>query len=85
MNFDSKCAGCFAGLSSGIRVEIINLLQAKKRLSVMEITKNFDLTQPTITHHLKYLKNAGVLKSQKEGRKIYYYIDPKCSDSCGVF
>ena len=86
MRFKSDCSGCFAGLSCRVRVEIINLLRNKKRISVMEIVKHFKVTQPTITHHLQYLKTAGILSLKKEGRKVYYYINPKCGwDNCNVF
>ncbi len=86
MKFETGCAGCFAGLSCGIRVEIINLLKEKDRMSVLEIAKHFKVTQPTITHHLKYLKQAGILNSKKEGRKVYYFISPKCGkEKCSIF
>jgi len=86
MKFKSGCSGCFAGLSCGVRIEIINLLRNKKRMSVMEIVKHFKITQPTITHHLQYLKTAGILSSNKKGRRVYYYINPKCGwDNCKVF
>ena len=85
MKLKSSCAGCYAGLSCGIRVEIVNLLQEKKKISVSDIAKCFKVTQPTISHHLQYLKNAGIIKSKKEGRKVYYFINPKCGSRCGVF
>ncbi len=82
----SSCAGCFSGLSCSARTEIINLLQEKKKMSVMEIAKHFNLSQPTITHHLQYLKEVGILASEKAGRKTYYFIDSKCNnETCGIF
>jgi len=78
VKFNTKCAGCFAGLSCQTRIRIINLLKNKQKLGVLEIKRHFNLSQPTITHHLKYLKKAGVLNSFKKGRKVYYSIDPKC-------
>lgn len=84
MKFKSSCAGCYAGFSCGIRIEIFNLLQKKKKLSVLDIAKQFKVTQPTISHHLRYLKNAGILSSERLGRKIYYFIDPKCGFSCEI-
>lgn len=84
--FKSACSGCFAGLACGARLEIINLLQEKGKLSVMEIVKHFKISQPTVTHHLKYLQEVGVLASKKEGRKVYYSLDPKCGfDDCKIF
>jgi ArsR family transcriptional regulator len=86
MKLSSACAGCFAGLSCQARIEIINLLQGKGEMSVMEIAKHFKLKQPTITHHLQYLKEAGVLASKKKGRKVYYFITDKCKKGeCGIF
>ena len=62
------------------------LLQKKEEMSVLEIARKFNLTQPTITHHLKYLEEVGILKSRKDGRKVFYSIHPKCSkDICRVF
>lgn len=86
MKFKSACSGCFAGLSCSVRIEIVNLLQKEGKMSVMDIVKNFKQTQPTITHHLQYLKKAGVLKSKKDGRKIFYSVNPKCGMShCKLF
>jgi len=86
MKLTSACASCFAGLSCQTRIGIINLLQEKKEISVMEIVKHFKVTQPTITHHLKFLKKAGVLGSKKKGRKVFYFISEKCKKGeCGIF
>jgi len=86
MKLTSACVSCFAGLSCQARIEIINLLQKKEEMSVMEIAKHFKLTQPTITHHLQYLKDAGVLTSKKKGRNVYYFINPRCKDKeCNIF
>jgi len=85
MDFDGSCSGCFAGLSCGIRIEIINLLKKKKELSVSEIAKHFKVTQPTITHHLQYLKESGILTSKKEGRMVYYSLNPQCKKDCALF
>jgi predicted transcriptional regulator len=86
MKLKPQCAGCFASLSCGIRVQIINLLRKNKQMSVMEIAKHFKLSQPTITYHLQYLKKMGILTSERKGRKIIYRIHPKCGvESCEIF
>ncbi|KKR81566.1 MAG: Regulatory protein ArsR [Candidatus Daviesbacteria bacterium GW2011_GWA1_41_61] len=86
MKLKSSCLGCFAAFSCGTRMEIINLLQEKGKISVLEITKSFHVTQPTITHHLKYLKNVHILSSKKEGRHVYYFLHPKCNENiCHIF
>jgi predicted transcriptional regulator len=86
MKFTSACAGCFAGLACQTRIGIIDLLKKKKEMPVMEIARHFQVTQPTITHHLKYLKGAKILGSKKKGRKVYYFISEKCKKGeCGIF
>ena len=84
MKIKPRCAGCFAGLACGIRVEIVNLLSYKGKLGVNQIAKHFELTQPTITHHLQFLKRVGVLSSQKKGKQVLYFVNPKCPE-CGLF
>lgn len=82
----NACSGCFAGLSCGSRMEMINLLQEKKRMSVTEIAKYFKLSQPTVTHHLKFLEEVGLLSAKKEGRMVYYSLTPECDNKdCHIF
>lgn len=86
MKLNSGCSGCFAGLSCAARIEIINLLKDKDEMSVLEIAKHFNISQPTITHHLQYLKEAGILNSKKAGKYVYYFINLKCSlKECEIF
>lgn len=40
----------------------------------------FDLTQPTISHHLKVLRDAGILGSERRGLWAYYYVVPQALD-----
>jgi DNA-binding transcriptional ArsR family regulator len=80
------CASCFAGLSCQPRISIIRLLQKNKEMSVTQIAKHFSVTQPTISHHLKYLKTVGILSSKKQGRKVFYQLSPKCGKNlCVLF
>lgn len=86
MKLTASCTSCFSGLSTQARIGIINLLREKGQVSVLEIARHFALRQPTITHHLQYLKAAGILSSQKQGRQVFYFIDPKCKrKECHVF
>ena len=56
---------------------IIQMIQISsgKGLRVGEIAKQAHLSRPAISHHLKILKDAKVLKVHKEGTKNYYYFD----------
>jgi ArsR family transcriptional regulator, arsenate/arsenite/antimonite-responsive transcriptional repressor len=43
---------------------------------VCELTEAFDLSQPTISHHLKVLREAGIIDSQRRGTWVYYWLVP---------
>ena len=64
----------FKALSDESRRKIISMLVEKDR-SVNEIAKNFNKTQPCISHHLEFLKNAGIVESRKEGQFTIYSIN----------
>lgn len=42
----------------------------------IEVAKKSDLSRPAVSHHLQIMKDAGLLKTRKEGTRIYYYFDP---------
>ena len=65
----------FTGLGDSMRLEIIFLLGEHERLNVGEIAENFHLSRPAISHHLKVLKDARILKSQKSATEVYYWLD----------
>ncbi len=58
-----------------IRVEIIFLLGRGGPMNVGEIAGQFRISRPAISHHLKVLKDAGALRSEKIGQEIYYRLD----------
>ena len=57
-----------------MRIAIIELLTANKRLSVTEIYEKLNMEQATASQHLKILKNKGILESKREGKKIFYSL-----------
>ncbi len=65
----------FTGLGEEMRLEIIFLLGEHERLNVGEIAEHFQLSRPAISRHLKVLKDARILKSQKSATEVYYWLD----------
>lgn len=62
-------------LSDPTRLQIINLLsQFEGEVCVYEIVESFSLEQPTISHHLKVLREAKLIYAQRKGLFIYYHI-----------
>lgn len=56
---------------------IIEMMQIGdcKGVRVGEITKRTNLSRPAVSHHIRILKEAGIVKCRKEGTKNYYYFD----------
>lgn len=61
----------FSALSDSNRQKIISKLK-ESELTVSQISKDLDITLPTLSHHLDILKKTGLISSRREGRNIYY-------------
>ena len=56
------------------RLEVIFMLSKRGRLNVGQIASEFEISRPAISHHLKVLKTAGVVESQKAGQEVLYEL-----------
>ena len=73
-NFQSKsCAEQLKALSEPIRLRIVDLLR-QGELAVGDISEQLQTELVTISHHLKILKNAGLVEAHREGRFIVYRL-----------
>lgn len=64
----------FQALSDKTRREILELLK-KKDMSVSEIGINFDITAPSLSHHLSVLKQVDLLSSRRKGQEMIYSLN----------
>jgi DNA-binding transcriptional ArsR family regulator len=62
-------------LGDRARLDIVLLLGDHGRLNVTEIAHHFPMSRPAISHHLKVLKDARILKSEKIGQEVFYWLD----------
>ena len=62
----------FSALGDSQRQQILLLLSDGKRRSVAELTAETKLSRPAVSHHLKILKNAQLLREHREGVRRYY-------------
>lgn len=67
-------AEAFGALGDEIRMKIIRLLSQHDSLCVCEIQEAFDVGQPTVSHHLKILRDAGLVDVQRRGTWAYYSL-----------
>jgi ArsR family transcriptional regulator len=60
-----------------IRLQLVDVLRAHAgKVCVCELTPLFDVGQPTVSHHLKVLRDAGIVASERKGLWAYYYVLP---------
>lgn len=60
------------------RIEILRLLANQDGpVCACDIVDHVDLSQPTVSHHLKKLKDAGLLTSSRRGLWVFYQVDPE--------
>lgn len=61
-------------LADPTRREILRLLR-ERDLAAGEIASRFDMTAPTVSHHLSVLKQAGLVQAERNGRSVVYSVD----------
>lgn len=69
-------------LSNPVRLRMVRLIhRGGGEICVCEFMEHCDLSQPTISHHLKVLREAGLVKSRKEGTFVYHRIEESAFDA----
>jgi DNA-binding transcriptional ArsR family regulator len=61
-------------LADPTRREILRLLR-ERDLAAGDIASRFDMTAPTVSHHLSVLKDAGLVQAERNGRSVVYSVD----------
>jgi len=69
-------------LSVETRVRIIELLKARGPLGAQDIAATIGITTAAVSQHLKILKHAGLVRSERKGYWIPYSIDEKAMEDC---
>jgi ArsR family transcriptional regulator len=75
------CSHCFKSLGIESRVKIYTYLKEKGKTTVNDIVSVLKLTQPTVSYHLKEMKEAGLLLSSKQGKSVYYSVNGSCPET----
>jgi ArsR family transcriptional regulator, arsenate/arsenite/antimonite-responsive transcriptional repressor len=79
----ARTARLCRALSDENRLRIVEMLTAGERC-VCELTAALDLGQSLLSHHLKTLKDAGVVTDRRDGRWVYYTLNCDALDSLGA-
>jgi ArsR family transcriptional regulator len=72
-----RMADVAKALGDPVRLQLVDVLRKHAgKVCVCELVPLFDLSQPTVSHHLKVLRTAGIVGSERQGLWAYYYVIP---------
>ncbi len=72
-----------AALADPTRLAIVRQLAADTETCACDFTSCCDVSQPTVSHHLRVLREAGVVVSERIGQRIYYRLAPDTAERLG--
>ncbi|HVY09617.1 MAG TPA: metalloregulator ArsR/SmtB family transcription factor [Mycobacteriales bacterium] len=78
-----QVAGLMKALSDPIRLRLMSMIAASDELCVCDLMVPFRVSQPTISHHLKVLRSAGLVDGERRGTWVYYRARREAMDMLG--
>jgi ArsR family transcriptional regulator len=78
----AELAPVFKALGDPVRLRLLSMIASRQggEVCVCEMTPAFELSQPTISHHLKLLRQAGLIDCERRGTWVYYWVLPGVLD-----
>jgi ArsR family transcriptional regulator len=77
-----NCVDFCKALGDETRQRILELLLAKGDMCVSDLVDAFNVSQPTISHHLTLLKNARLVTGRREGKQVFYSVNQENVTMC---
>jgi ArsR family transcriptional regulator len=77
-------APMFKALGDPVRLRLMSMIAATRETCVCDLTDAFDVSAPTISHHLRVLREAGLVDSERRGTWVYYWIRPDAVRQLGA-
>ncbi|MFG3234654.1 ArsR/SmtB family transcription factor [Streptomyces antibioticus] len=87
-NQAADLAKVFKALGDPVRLRLMSMIASRGQggeVCVCELTPAFELSQPTISHHLKLLRQAGLIDCERRGTWVYYWVLPGVLDRLAAF
>lgn len=77
-----ELARVFKALGDPVRLRLLSMIASRAggEVCVCELTPAFDLSQPTVSHHLKLLRQAELIDCERRGTWVYYWLLPETTD-----
>lgn len=74
----TELAAAFKAIGDPVRLQLLSMIASHEggEVCVCDLTPAFDLTGPTISHHLRVLREAGLIDHERRGTWVYYWVIP---------
>jgi ArsR family transcriptional regulator len=72
----SSLAPMFKALGDPVRLRLLSMIASQAEVCVCELTDAFDVSGPTISHHLRVLREAGLVDCERRATWVYYRVRP---------
>jgi ArsR family transcriptional regulator len=81
-----RMASVAKALGDPVRMQLVDVLRKHAgKVCVCELVPLFELSQPTVSHHLKVLREAGLVGSERRGLWAYYYVNPEALEELSTW
>ena len=81
-----RMAAVAKALGDPIRMQLVDVLRKHAgKVCVCELVPLFDVSQPTLSHHLKKLREAGIVDSERQGLWAFYYVKPEAMEELSAW
>ena len=79
-----ELAQAFRALGDPVRLRLVSLIAQRDKTCVCDLTSAFTLSDSTISHHLRILREAGLVGCERRGTWVHYWIEPAALDRLGA-
>jgi ArsR family transcriptional regulator, arsenate/arsenite/antimonite-responsive transcriptional repressor len=69
-------APLFKALADPVRLRLFSMIASVPEACVCDLTQGFEVSGPTISHHLRVLREAGLVESERRGTWVHYWMRP---------
>jgi ArsR family transcriptional regulator len=80
----AELAPLFRALGDPVRLRLLSLIAATDEVCVCDLTESVDVSAPTVSHHLKALRQAGLVHAHRRGTWVYYRAVPAALHRLGA-
>ena len=67
----------FKALGDPVRLRLLSMIASTAEICVCDLTDAFELSGPTISHHLRVLREAGLVDCERRATWVYYWVKPE--------